>query len=95
MGDEVDEDEAALLRRAEEAVAAAERIRAGSEVVVGVSAALRQSGMTARCAWCGRYRAGEHWVLFEQLPSFAEYAEVTHGICEACTDALRASGMSV
>jgi hypothetical protein len=51
--------------------------------------------MTARCAWCGRYRAGEHWVLFEQLPSFAEYAEVTHGICEACTDALRASGMSV
>lgn len=95
MGDGEDEIEAALLRRAEEAVEEAERIRAGSEVVVGISAALRQSGMTTRCAWCGRYRAGEHWVLMEQLPSFAESAGVTHGICEACIDVLRASGMSV
>lgn len=94
--DEVeDEVEAGLLRRAEEAVEAAERIRDSSEVVVGVSVALREPGMTTRCAWCARYRLGERWVLVGELPPFAVAAEVTHGICEDCVRALRASGMSV
>ncbi|HKU56919.1 MAG TPA: hypothetical protein VJP41_07850 [Gaiellaceae bacterium] len=50
--------------------------------------------MRARCAWCGRYRIGEGWMLLDELPSFAAVVDVTHGICEDCVP-LRASGMSV
>lgn len=62
---------------------------------MGVLIAVRESRMTARCAWCGRYRIGEGWMLLDELPSFAAVVDVTHGICEDCIAALRASGMSV
>ena len=91
---EPNEVEAALLRRAQEAVDAAARIRAHSEVLVVASAVLRESGMASRCAWCGRFRFAERWVVVA-LPVFAERVEVTHGICEDCVGALRAAGMSV
>jgi hypothetical protein len=90
---EPDEVEAELLRRAQGAVEAAERIRARAEVLVGASVVAREAKMTTRCAWCSRYRFGEQWVLVEE-PS-ATAADVTHGICEDCMAALRASGMSV
>ena len=87
--------EAALLRRAQRAVEAAEYLRARSEVIVAVSSALRASGLTTRCAWCSRYRVDGHWVLVEPPPDFGETTVMTHGICEDCVAALRAAGMSV
>ena len=87
--------EAALLARAQSAVDAAERILASSEILVGAATSIRDSGMTTRCAWCGRYRLGGRWVIVERMPDFSEWAGVTHGICEECVDALRAAGMSV
>jgi hypothetical protein len=87
--------EGALLRRAERAMEAAEDIRARSEVIVAVSAALRASDLTPRCAWCSRYCVDGHWVLVEPPPEFGELTGITHGICEECVTELRASGMSV
>ena len=95
MAREPDDIEAALFRRAEAAIEAAERVLARSEVAVGASAALRESGMATRCAWCGRYRAGDRWVLLAEAPDFVELAAVTHGICDDCIAELRASGLSV
>jgi hypothetical protein len=87
-----DEVEAALLRRAAEAIDAAERIRARSEVLAGLSFSLR-ARMVTRCAWCGRYRIdGDYWVVVEQPPGGWD---VTHGICDDCFAALLAAGMSV
>lgn len=86
--------EADLLRRAEHAIEVAEEIRARSEVLVGVSISLRDAGMTPRCAWCGRYRIGEHWVVVEPMPKFLTFVDVTHSICDDCVEALRAGGMS-
>lgn len=95
MAREPDEIEAALLRRAEAAIGAAERVLARSEVVVGASVARRESGMTTRCAWCGRYRLGDRWAIITDAPDFVGMAPVTHGICEDCVVELRASGLSV
>jgi len=86
--------EAALLRRAEAAIRAAERVRARSEVVVAVSAATRGPGIVTRCAWCGRYRFGDQWVVVAEVPHFGEFEDVTHGICEDCVEKLRAAGLS-
>jgi hypothetical protein len=87
--------EAALLRRAENAIEAAEQIRARAEVLVGASASAREAKMVTRCAWCSRYRFGDRWVVVEEAPAFTGFQDVTHGICEDCVAALRASGMSV
>jgi hypothetical protein len=87
--------EGALLDRAERAVEAAADIRARSEVIVSVSAALRASDLTTRCAWCSRYRVQGLWVLVEPPPEFGDRAGITHGICEECVAELRATGMSV
>lgn len=98
MPDEVvggDDVEAALLRGAEAAIEAAARIRATSAVVTALSADRRESRMTARCAWCGRFRIGERWLVVESMPVFADHAQITHGICEDCVEALRSAGMSV
>lgn len=84
-----------LLARAEAAVAAAEQLVARSEVVVGLSTALRDAGMTTRCAWCGRYRLGDRWAVVRDLPAFGDMASATHGICEDCITSLRSAGMSV
>jgi hypothetical protein len=94
-GDESDEVEAALLRRAEAAIDAAEHIRAQALVFVGASASLREGRMTPRCAWCSRYRFEDEWFLVEDAPGFTDFPNVTHGICPDCVNALRASGMSV
>jgi hypothetical protein len=87
--------ESALLRRAEEAVEAAERTRTRSEVVVAISVSPRGTDMTARCAWCGRYRFDDEWGVLEQMRPTPELAGVTHGICEDCFADLRARGMSL
>lgn len=95
MADAGDQDcvEAALLRRAEEALAAAERIRGESSVVP--RAEVRESGLVTRCAWCGRFRDGGRWVVVDPVQAPVEQAEITHGICSDCVEALRAAGMSV
>jgi hypothetical protein len=84
----------ALLRRAEEAVIAAEQIVATSLVMTSISTDLREGSLTSRCAWCGRYRVGEdRWVRVG--PNVVvDMADTTHGICEDCVDALRAAGLT-
>ncbi|HET8752528.1 MAG TPA: hypothetical protein VFM43_08395 [Gaiellaceae bacterium] len=84
-----------LLRRAEKAIDAAGQIRDESEAIGSVSDSLSESRMAARCAWCGRFRVGERWVVIEEMPAFGDASKVTHGICGACVEALRAAGMSV
>ena len=66
-----------------------------SEVIAHISAQLREVGLTARCAWCGRYRAGERWYRLSEAPRFIEQGELSHGICPDCVAELRAKGMSV
>lgn len=83
-----------LLRRAQSAIDAAERVRARSEIVAGLSASLRETGMATRCAWCGRYRLPRGWVVVVDAPEFADFAAVSHGICEDCVAELRAAGLS-
>lgn len=84
----------ALVRRAQAAIDAAERVRARSEVLVGISESLRESGMTTRCAWCSRYLVGDRWLLVPDAPGFVQLAAVSHGICEDCIAELRAAGLS-
>lgn len=84
----------ALLKRAQEAVDAAAAIIAHAEVITHVSTELREAGMTSRCAWCGRHRIGERWVLLGPSPLITEN-RTSHGICEDCVAALRAAGLSV
>lgn len=82
------------MRRAQAAIDAAERVRARSEVITEISEALRESGMTTRCAWCSRYLVGDRWVVVADAPSFIRLAAVTHGICDDCVGELRAAGLS-
>jgi hypothetical protein len=84
----------ALLERAEKAVEAAEEIVADSEVLGHLWSDLRETGVTSRCAWCGRYRAGERWVVVERAPTPLAMS-TSHSICEDCVTALRRTGMSV
>ena len=71
----------------------AERIRDESSVVP--RAEVRESGLVTRCAWCGRFRDGGRWVVVDPAQASVEQAEITHGICGDCVEALRAAGMSV
>jgi hypothetical protein len=64
--------EAALLRRAQEAIGAVERIRARAEVVSGAPVSVREAQMITRCAWCSRYRFGDHWVLLENARAVSD-----------------------
>lgn len=64
------------------------------EVLAHISAQLRRHGVTARCAWCGRYRAGDGWFRLEKPPAFIEQGELSHGICPECVAELRARGLS-
>ena len=83
----------ALLDRAKAAVDAAAETVAHSEVVMAVSPEARGTVLTSRCAWCGRYRIAERWVVIEGHVS----GEIgtTHGICEDCVKSLRETGLSV
>jgi hypothetical protein len=55
---------------------------------------LREGAMSARCAWCGRYRVGELWLPAHAMPAAATAAPVSHGICPDCVAALRDAGKS-
>jgi hypothetical protein len=79
-----------LLARTEEAVEAAARIREESEKL----AAPKESGLTTRCAWCGRYRMRNAWVVLAHVPPEVQGEATTHGICPDCVAVLRHSGMS-
>lgn len=83
-----------LLRRAQDAIDAAAEIVAHSVVITAVSTNIREGTLTSRCAWCGRYRIEERWVMIEP-GGLIDAAETTHGICEDCVNALRTSGLSV
>jgi hypothetical protein len=83
----------ALLKRAQEAIEAAARIVSTSDVLAHVSEDLRETGMTSRCAWCGRYRIGDRWMVLGQSRLIAT-SRTTHGICEDCIEVLRAAGLS-
>jgi hypothetical protein len=85
----------ALLRRASRAVEAAKEIVEESEVLVEVSAALREQGLTTRCAWCSRYRIGDRWVVVVRQERLFEAAATSHGICPACVAVLQDTGLSV
>ena len=91
-GDAVDQ--VAILQRAQDAIDAAARVLDDSEVMVASSALLRAEGMPTRCAWCGRYNVAGRWVIVEEMPEFIAFAAATHGICDECLEALRATGMS-
>lgn len=58
------------------------------------AAELREGEMSARCAWCGRYRVGERWLSPDDLPDVAAATPVSHGICPDCIAALRDTGKS-
>jgi hypothetical protein len=59
------------------------------------AAELREGAMSARCAWCGRYRVGESWLPTGAVPEEATAGErVSHGICPDCVEALRDAGKS-
>jgi hypothetical protein len=83
----------ALLRRAQHAADAAAEVVAHSQVLAHVSAELRHLGMTTRCAWCGRYRIGDRWVVVEDSPLIHEN-QTSHGICDDCMRRLREAGLS-
>lgn len=87
--------QAVLFARIEEAIAAADRLRVESEVLLDISAALRDGRLTSRCAWCGRYRVGERWMIVAELPQLVAYAGTTHTICDQCVDLLQKRGLSV
>jgi hypothetical protein len=83
-----------LLRRAQEAVAAATRAhRRAAELSAFVSALRATSpGELVRCAWCGRVAAGDYWIdpypllganLRERLRKSA-----SHGVCPDCFERL-------
>lgn len=51
--------------------------------------------MSARCAWCGRYRVGESWLPAGDVPQETKAAaRISHGICPDCVGALRDAGKS-
>jgi hypothetical protein len=58
------------------------------------TADLREGAMSARCAWCGRYRVGELWLPARELSAVTTAAPVSHGICPDCVAALRDAGKS-
>jgi hypothetical protein len=87
--------ESSLLVRAQAAIDAAHRIREASEVLAELSPAVRMKALIARCAWCSRFRLHDRWLYAEEVPAVAEYANLTHTICDECLQALRDSGMSV
>lgn len=58
------------------------------------AAELREGALSARCAWCGRYRVGDSWLPAGEIPEAAAGARVSHGICPDCVAALRDAGKS-
>lgn len=86
---------AALLARVEQAVESASRLQTESELLIGISEALREGKLTSRCAWCGRFHVRDRWVVVEHMPELMVFPGTTHTICDDCVDLLRESGKSV
>ena len=86
---------AALLTRAQDAVARSGDLVREAVALVGSSSLLREDLLSARCAWCGRYRLDDRWFEVDELPLFAAHLpEASHTICPRCITELRAAGMS-
>jgi hypothetical protein len=49
--------------------------------------------LTARCAWCRRYRVGGRWFDAGRRPPIPP-DRTTHGICDECAERLREAGLS-
>jgi hypothetical protein len=81
-----------LRRRSVEAVGAEDREL--PDALLERAAERREDAMSARCAWCGRYRVGERWLPAGELPEGVVAASVSHGICPDCVAALRDAGKS-
>jgi hypothetical protein len=64
------------------------------DALLGRAAELREGAMSARCAWCGRYRVGERWLPAGEQPEEAAAEPVSHGICPDCVATLRRTGKS-
>jgi hypothetical protein len=94
VGSEEERLQEALLKRAQDAVDAAQEIVADPEVLARVSVVRAGTGLISRCAWCGRYRVGGHWFVVEPKPKGLEN-KTSHGICDDCVAVLREAGMSV
>jgi hypothetical protein len=85
---------AALRREARLACDSARAIVADSLVITHVSRGFRTGAYTQRCAWCGRYRIDERWMLVGR-PRHIHESRTRHGICDDCLVALREVGQSV
>jgi hypothetical protein len=84
-----------LLRRVHAAAARAAELVDAAEVAAETAHAIRDGGLRARCAWCGRYRVAERWVAADAIPAFPPSVEqTTHTICPSCSAALRREGQS-
>ena len=66
-----------------------------SDVIAHLLEEVRLGRLTSRCAWCGRYRAGQQWVHLSERPPFVDELALSHGICPDCIVELRRQGMSV
>jgi hypothetical protein len=85
-----------LLRRIHVAAARAADLAREAELQARTSAAIRSRGLTARCAWCGRYRVGDEWLGADDVPAFPPSTGVTtHSICPGCWDELHSARLSV
>lgn len=84
-----------LLTRASRAATRAARLVRASRLLVQTSDALRRDAAATRCAWCGRFHVGEHWLGIDEVPGFPPRdVDSTHTICPHCWDELHASSRS-
>jgi hypothetical protein len=84
-----------LVARVQAATARAAELVREAAVLAETSEAIRNSDLSARCAWCGRYRVGEAWIGEDAMPAFPpSWNTTTHTICPECRDALHERGLS-
>jgi hypothetical protein len=85
---------AALLERARAVVDQARATVAHSKELAWLLGAWTEQPLTSRCAWCRRYRVGDHWRDAGRTPPIPAN-RTTLSICDDCTEALRGSGLSL
>lgn len=99
MGAGESEFAAELYRRVRYAVLEAERVVARSRALTTMRRVLAEEGLLVRrCAWCGRFTAGDDWVREDELPRFVPKRAselATHTICTDCQARLAREGKSV
>jgi hypothetical protein len=84
----------ALLNRAQVAVDAAAEIVVHSPVVTALSRDVGETGLTRRCAWCGRYCVDHQWVVVAEKELLRHHRWSAHTICEDCVSVLREARLS-